>query len=360
MVSVKVLRNDKDCLDAGLGEVRVLALIARQDPQGEQQLLRLLDYFYFKEHLIIVTELLRDSLFQFYRYLHSTGRRLEYFSTSTLATLSTQLLHALAFLHDNGLAHCDVKPENVCVVSASRHVFKLIDFGSAVFQYDCHNSYVQSRWYAQAHSRLTQPSPTTLPLSPSTHTLHPPITQVPRSRGDARPIMGRQGRYVVLWLPTRRARPRLSNLPCVHRRGRPRIPCCRLRPNALTHGQALAGDRKDVFHILWRRLSGRSTVNGPRRLHITAKAARAAPHLNRLHHRRQAVPLFPLVHPHPRPAEAAVSARGIAAPVARAEPRRGGGASRRVAVTARRAIAFVHGRRPRRLRLVPLRQRLHV
>ena len=54
------------------------------------------------------------------------------------------------------------------------------------------------------------------------------------------------------------------------------------------------------------------------------------------------------------------SARGIAAPVARAEPRRGGGASRRVAVTARRAIAFVHGRRPRRLRLVPLRQRLHV
>jgi hypothetical protein len=48
MVSVKVLRNDKDCLDAGLGEVRVLALIARQDAHGEQQLLRLLDYFYYK------------------------------------------------------------------------------------------------------------------------------------------------------------------------------------------------------------------------------------------------------------------------------------------------------------------------
>ena len=48
MVSVKVLRNDKDCLDAGLGEVRVLALVGRRDPRGEQQLLRLLDYFYFK------------------------------------------------------------------------------------------------------------------------------------------------------------------------------------------------------------------------------------------------------------------------------------------------------------------------
>ena len=27
------------------------------------------DYFYYKEHLLIVTELLRDSLFNFYRYL---------------------------------------------------------------------------------------------------------------------------------------------------------------------------------------------------------------------------------------------------------------------------------------------------
>ena len=65
------------------------------------------------EHLIIVTELLRDSLFSFYRYLQSTGRRLDYFTSPVLASLSSQLLSALAFLHDNGLAHCDVKPENV-------------------------------------------------------------------------------------------------------------------------------------------------------------------------------------------------------------------------------------------------------
>jgi len=147
MVSVKVLRNDKDCLDAGLGEVRVLALISRLDPSGKHQLLRLLDYMYYKEHLIIVTELLRDSLFSFYRYLTASGKRLKYFSSRTLAALSDQMLRALQFLHDNGLVHCDVKPENVCVVSASRRIFKLIDFGSAVCNYDCHNSYVQSRWY---------------------------------------------------------------------------------------------------------------------------------------------------------------------------------------------------------------------
>ena len=52
MVSVKVLRNDKDCVDQGLGEVRLLALIARSREGSEGgsdlPLLQLLDYFYYK------------------------------------------------------------------------------------------------------------------------------------------------------------------------------------------------------------------------------------------------------------------------------------------------------------------------
>ena len=98
-------------------------------------LLRLLDYFYYKEHLFIVTELLRDSLFNFYRYLNATqpappaaaavpGCR-AYFSGSTLAALSRQLLRALVFLHELKITHCDLKPENVCIVSASRREFKV-------------------------------------------------------------------------------------------------------------------------------------------------------------------------------------------------------------------------------------------
>ena len=49
MVSVKVLRNDKDCMDQGLGEVRLLALIGQHDARGEQPLLSMLDYFYYKD-----------------------------------------------------------------------------------------------------------------------------------------------------------------------------------------------------------------------------------------------------------------------------------------------------------------------
>ena len=34
-VSVKVLHNDKDCVDQGIGEVRLLSLLAQRDPTGE-------------------------------------------------------------------------------------------------------------------------------------------------------------------------------------------------------------------------------------------------------------------------------------------------------------------------------------
>ena len=34
-VSVKVLHNDKDCIDQGIGEIRLLSLLAQRDPTGE-------------------------------------------------------------------------------------------------------------------------------------------------------------------------------------------------------------------------------------------------------------------------------------------------------------------------------------
>ena len=68
-----------------------------------------------------------------------------------------QLLSGLAFTHDRGIAHCDIKPENICILSASKRRFKIIDFGSATLQYDCHNSYVQSRWYRAPEVMLRLP-----------------------------------------------------------------------------------------------------------------------------------------------------------------------------------------------------------
>mmetsp|Transcript_62051 Transcript_62051/g.109971 ORF Transcript_62051/g.109971 Transcript_62051/m.109971 type:complete len:434 (-) Transcript_62051:112-1413(-) len=75
----------------------------------------------------------------------------------TLAKLSYQMLKALQFIHELGICHCDVKPENICMVSASRNKFKLIDFGAATLEYDYRNSYVQSRWYRAPEVMLGLP-----------------------------------------------------------------------------------------------------------------------------------------------------------------------------------------------------------
>jgi len=107
----------------------------------------MLDFAYWREHLIIVTELLHESLSECYRSFATDDARIRFFSQSTMAALSSQMLDALAFLHELGVTHCDVKTENICL-SPTRHChFTLIDLGSAVLTYDVHNSYVQSRWY---------------------------------------------------------------------------------------------------------------------------------------------------------------------------------------------------------------------
>lgn len=55
---MKMIRNDKDYVDQSLDEIQLLRYLkANADPDAHY-CLRLLDYFYFQEHLFLVTELL--------------------------------------------------------------------------------------------------------------------------------------------------------------------------------------------------------------------------------------------------------------------------------------------------------------
>jgi len=156
LVGVKIVKNDKDCFDTGCAEIRVLSLI-RQRNGGEHHLLRMFGFMYWREHIIIVTELLQESLYKCYRSFGTDDARLRFFSKRTIAALSYQMLDALAFLHNFGVAHCDVKAENICLSPTRTCHFTLIDFGSAVLTYDVHNSYVQSRWYRAPEVMLGVP-----------------------------------------------------------------------------------------------------------------------------------------------------------------------------------------------------------
>jgi serine/threonine protein kinase len=105
-----------------------------------------LDFFYFKEHLFIVCELLRENLYEVYKYNRQSQKEL-YFTIPRLQKVAKQCLIALKYIHGLNLMHCDLKPENILIKSYSRCLIKVIDFGSSCFTSDQLSSYVQSRSY---------------------------------------------------------------------------------------------------------------------------------------------------------------------------------------------------------------------
>ncbi|KAJ0732952.1 putative dual-specificity kinase CMGC-DYRK-PRP4 family [Helianthus annuus] len=145
-VCVKIIKNNKDFFDQSLDEIKLLKFINKHDPSDKYHLLRLYDYFYYREHLLIVCELLKANLYEFHKFNRESGGEV-YFTMPRLQSITIQCLEALEFLHGLGLIHCDLKPENILVKSYSRCEVKVIDLGSSCFETDHLCSYVQSRSY---------------------------------------------------------------------------------------------------------------------------------------------------------------------------------------------------------------------
>ena len=94
--------------------------------------MKLYDFFYFKEHLFIVTELLKDNLYDF--YAHSSKNKMEnYFTLPKIQKITNQILIYLDYIHSLHLIHCDLKQENILMNSIHNSEIKIIDFGSAGF-----------------------------------------------------------------------------------------------------------------------------------------------------------------------------------------------------------------------------------
>ncbi|KAJ4974352.1 hypothetical protein NE237_007526 [Protea cynaroides] len=145
-VCVKIIKNNKDFFDQSLDEIKLLKFVNKHDPGDKYHILRLYDYFYYREHLLIVCELLKANLYEFHKFNRESGGEV-YFTMPRLQSITIQCLEAIQFLHGLGLIHCDLKPENILVKSYSRCEVKVIDLGSSCFETDHLCSYVQSRSY---------------------------------------------------------------------------------------------------------------------------------------------------------------------------------------------------------------------
>ena len=145
-VCLKVIKNTKDFFDQSLDEIKILELLRQTGKCNEKFIVEMKTFFYHREHLIIVTELLRQNLFEFGKFILDSGEE-PYFTLPRLSYIARQCFIALEFVHGMGLVHSDVKPENILLASYSRAQAKLIDFGSSCYLTDRQSSYIQSRSY---------------------------------------------------------------------------------------------------------------------------------------------------------------------------------------------------------------------
>lgn len=84
MVCMKIIENNKDYFDQSIDEIKLLRFIQSNcDDLDAKNLLKVIDYFYHKEHLFIVTELLRDNLYEYSKYNREVEKK-HYFNVPRL------------------------------------------------------------------------------------------------------------------------------------------------------------------------------------------------------------------------------------------------------------------------------------
>ena len=89
MVCIKVVKNNKDYFDQSIDEIKLLRYINANGDPDEKCFLRVYDYFYYKEHLMIVTELLKDNLYEFYKYINDNN--IDYFTVPKIQKIANQV-----------------------------------------------------------------------------------------------------------------------------------------------------------------------------------------------------------------------------------------------------------------------------
>uniref|UniRef100_A0A3B3ZBZ4 dual-specificity kinase n=2 Tax=Periophthalmus magnuspinnatus TaxID=409849 RepID=A0A3B3ZBZ4_9GOBI len=117
------------------------------------------DWFNHEGHICIVFELLGLSTCEFLQQNHYAP-----FSLEQIRHMAFQLFRAVSFLHRNKLTHTDLKPENILLVSSDFNLeynentqrdekklksidVKVVDFGTATFDHEYHESLVSTRHY---------------------------------------------------------------------------------------------------------------------------------------------------------------------------------------------------------------------
>ncbi|XP_021950407.2 probable serine/threonine-protein kinase dyrk2 isoform X1 [Folsomia candida] len=157
-LALKIIKNVEKYREAAKLEINVLKKLAEKDPKNSL-CVKMLDWFDYHGHMCIAFEMLGLSVFDFLK-----DNSYHPYPLEQVRHIAYQMCHAVKFLHENQLTHTDLKPENILFCSSDYDIsfdnrrkkgfrrvknseVRLIDFGSATFDYEHHSTIVSTRHY---------------------------------------------------------------------------------------------------------------------------------------------------------------------------------------------------------------------
>lgn len=138
--AIKVMLNCKNVLD----EIQVWNRIPKN-----KNIIELIEVFIWEDYVYAVMEMMSYSLTAI---IPSHDRHISLLSPQIILNIVHQLIQAVKFLHDNGIAHSDIKSDNV--LFDSNGVLKLADFGVSTFNDDLHHNapFIGTLWWSSPNS----------------------------------------------------------------------------------------------------------------------------------------------------------------------------------------------------------------
>ncbi|GIY40179.1 dual specificity tyrosine-phosphorylation-regulated kinase 4, partial [Caerostris extrusa] len=125
-----------------LVEVKILEHLCRKDRDGSHHMIKMLNHFYFRNHLCITFELMGLNLYELIKKNNYRG-----IGATMIRRFAFALVQCLRLLHKEHIIHCDLKPENILLKQRGANSIKVIDFGSSCYTHQRVYTYIQSRFY---------------------------------------------------------------------------------------------------------------------------------------------------------------------------------------------------------------------
>lgn len=153
-VAIKIIKSKKPFLLQAKTEIELLTHLWEKDPEDQNNIVRLLTHFMYRNHQCLVFEMLSLNLYELLKNTQFGG-----VSLNLIRKFAKQVLKALAFLarRDVDIIHCDLKPENILLRHPKKSGVKVIDFGSSCRSNKRMYSYIQSRFYRSPEVMLGLP-----------------------------------------------------------------------------------------------------------------------------------------------------------------------------------------------------------